>query len=217
MAVDFHREILPPTQAEVLASLAPLLSPHGFYLAGGTSLALQVGHRRSEDFDWFHPDAHLDPLALAATLKSQGVDLEIRGTSRGTLHASWRQVRLTFIAYPYPLLGPLLAWPEVACSLASLADLAGMKLAAVAQRGSRKDFVDIYALGRRAMPLQAMLAHFRNKYAMHNLSHVLVALAYFEDAESEPMPEMLWPEDWATIKRTLQDWLRDTTRAKPSD
>ena len=92
--------------------------------------------------------------------------------------------------------------------LAAVEDIACMKLAAVAQRGARKDFVDVYALGRRRLPLRDMLDLFKQKYSTTDIAHVLAALTYFEDAEREPMPTMLWADDWSKVKRTVRDWVK---------
>jgi hypothetical protein len=87
-----------------------------------------------------------------------------------------------------------------------------MKLSAVAQRGAKKDFVDIYALGRNHRPLAEMLHLYERKYSIENLSHLLYSLVYFDDAERERMPRMLWQADWRSIKRTVQEWVRELAR-----
>ena len=103
------------------------------------------------DFDWFRGQPIEDPLRLAAELQTAALRLTIDRVERGTLHATARSVRVSFLEYGYPLLMPLV---EVSgLRLAALEDIAAMKLAAVAQRGSKKDFVDIYALGQRVRSL----------------------------------------------------------------
>lgn len=83
-----------------------------------------------------------------------------------------------------------------------------MKLAALAQRGSKKDFVDIFALGRRCFSLRQMLDHYRKKYGVDDFAHLLYSLAYFEDADRERMPRMCWDVDWRDMKETLKSWLQ---------
>ncbi len=61
----FHVEVLAPAQRRVLGRLGPVLTARGYYLAGGTALALHLGHRRSVDLDWFTPEPLGDPLGLA--------------------------------------------------------------------------------------------------------------------------------------------------------
>jgi hypothetical protein len=107
----------------------------------------------------------------------------------------------------YPPLQPCNNWPEGNCNLAYLDDLACMKLAAVTQRGSRKDFVDIYELAQRHKPLIDLLGLFQKKYEMENLAPVLMGLVYFEDAESETDPFM-WSGNWQEVKRAISEWVR---------
>lgn len=74
---------------------------------------------------------------------------------------------------------------------------------AVAQRGSRKDFVDIYALLRNHRPLPGLLERYRRRYDVKDVGHVVTALAYFDEAEPEPMPVMLWDVDWSTVREAV--------------
>ncbi len=210
VGVRLHPGVLGRRQLCVLRCLGPFLERSSFYLAGGTALALQIGHRRSVDFDWFSEQPLAEPLQLAAEIEASGVRFEVTSVDRGTLHGLSAGVRLSFLEYRYPLLAPLLPAREPGLRLASLVDLAAMKLAAVAQRGSRKDFVDVYALGR-TLGLEEMLALYRRKYAVRDIGHILVALAYFDDAEKDRMPAMLrgWP--WPHIRQTIQTWVRHVT------
>jgi hypothetical protein len=83
-----------------------------------------------------------------------------------------------------------------------------MKLSAIAQRGSRKDFVALYALGRSGLSLQDMLGWYRQKFDVEDIGHLLYALLYLDDADAERMPRMLWKADWKEIKRTIAGWVR---------
>jgi hypothetical protein len=207
-ALEFHPEVLRPAQLSVLRQLAPVARHEGFRLAGGTALALQIGHRRSIDFAWFRSAAFENPEILAATFRAAGVPFELQQTAHGTLHGLVQGVATSFFHYPYPSLRSPLVWEETDSLLAAPEDIACMKLAAVAQRGARKDFVDLYALGQWRLRLRDMLQLFKEKYSTTDIAHVLAALSYFEDAEREPMPVMLWPDDWPTIKRTIRDWVK---------
>jgi len=211
----FRVEILEKPQLEVLKVLAPALAPHGFYLVGGTAVALRLGHRRSVDLDWFSPDPIPDPLVLAADLQAAGVPIEVVALAPNTLHAALAGVKVSLLTYRYPRLFPLVVWPEIGCSLASLEDLACMKLAAVAQRGSRKDFLDIAALGRAGFTLAAMLEWFKQKYGLRDVGHILVGLCFFDDADSEPMPICLDGVDWGSTQATIRGWVKDYVATTP--
>ena len=120
-----------------------------------------------------------------------------------------RGVRVSFLEYRYPRLRPGLARSGLV--LASLEDIAAMKLAAVTQRGSRKDFVDVFALGRR-FRLEEMLGFYREKYGLEDCGHVLVALSYFDDADGERMPTMIARWSWPSVKAAIRGWVQDAAR-----
>jgi hypothetical protein len=113
-------------------------------------------------------------------------------------------VKVSFLRYTYRLLDELQSTPELPCEIASLRDLACMKLSAVASRGTKKDFVDIWALGEHGFSLPEMVSWYQEKYQTDDVSHILTALSYFDDANPEPMPEMVWSGDWPDIKETIQ-------------
>jgi hypothetical protein len=206
--MKFHDEILSKKQFSVLQKLAPVIQPKDFYLGGGTALAVYFGHRVSVDLDWFTSRPAGDMMIFAQSLRNANFDFEIKQTAPGTLHGIISNVRVTFLEYRYPLLKPLTHWKEVGCSIGPLEDLACMKLSAVAQRGARKDFCDIYALGLKQFSLNEMLDFYRKKFGIQDIGHILYGLAYFDDAENERMPKMLWDVKWTEIKNTIQGWLK---------
>jgi len=89
------------------------------------------------------------------------------------------------------------------CTLASLDDLACMKLSAVAQRGSKKDFIDIYALLKKHRSLKQLLRLYQKKFNGADIAPVLYGLNYFDDAEKQRMPRMVWSVTWEEIKKTI--------------
>lgn len=195
-------------QIAALDQLAGFTSTKGFYLAGGTALSLYFGHRKSVDLDWFSGEKIGDALLLAAQIKEAGIRFEIDTASAGTLHGTVNTIRLTFLEYRYPLLRPFEFVSSPHFKIASLDDLACMKLSAIAQRGARKDFCDIYALGTKHRPLSEMLKLYQKKFGVKDIAPVLYGLNYFDDAECERMPLMLWDVDWITIRKTIQNWLK---------
>lgn len=210
--MTFHPEILSSAQDAVLRRLGPLAAQNGFYLGGGTAVALHLGHRRSDDLDWFTAGPLPDPLALAGALQAAGLAVSQMSAARGTLHCAVNGVRASFLHYRYPLLGPLAPWPERGCALASLEDLACMKLLALLQRGSRKDFIDVYALRDHVPAVAALLELCQRKFGLRDESRLLYALTYFDDAEHEAMPRMLRRADWQRVKKGLRQWVKDYLR-----
>lgn len=174
-----------------------------FYLAGGTGLALQIGHRLSADFDFFSAINLLDAPrreALRRLLAGFG-RIEIDAEEEGTLRVTFDNVPLSFFRYDYPLVEPLVEQDPV--KLASLLDIGLMKLAAVVGRGTKKDFFDLYSLAQESLPLETILEASPRKFpkARDFPVQALRALVYFEDAEDEAMPLLLKTAEWEDVKR----------------
>ena len=87
-------------------------------------------------------------------------------------------------------------------------DLICMKLSAIAGRGARRDFWDVHRmLCETRQPMHAALAMFRSKFASVDVGHVVRALAYFADADAEPMPAGLDEVTWEEMKADLRAWV----------
>ena len=207
--MTLHLDAISDEQKTVLRNLGPVAAEHGFYLARGTAVALQLGHRRSVDLDWFTDKRLSDPMHWAQQLRDAGVGFKTESVDNGTLHGSINGVRVSFLEYRYPLLQSSISWEECETNLAALDDLACMKLSAIAQRGAKKDFVDLYALVREHRPLPVLIELYRQKYKTEDTAHLLYALVYFDDADPERMPACLWDVDWATIKQTVRGWVQE--------
>lgn len=205
-----HESILTDAQKRVLRAVGPFARRAGFYLAGGTAIALRFGHRRSEDFDWFAP-ALSRPDTMLSDLQAEGLSLQETQLEAGTVISRIESVKISFFEFRYPLLGSPDEWSQYDTDVASVRDLAAMKLLAVAQRGSRKDFVDVYELLQSGVALRGMLEDFREKFKTDSIS-ALRGLTYFDDAETEPMPEMLKPLDWRQLRLALEQAVRDVAR-----
>lgn len=183
------------------------MSAEKCYLAGGTAIALMLGHRKSVDLDWFTGNEMQDPAQIVQRMKSHLLNILVPVSNitidKGTIYATANDVRLSILEYHYPLLEQSVDYAEAGCRLAGLDDLSCMKLTAVATRGSRKDFTDIYALLEKHASLQHMFEAYTKKFSDHNISHTVFSLTYFDDAEKEQMPEMLWNVSWDTIKSRI--------------
>ncbi len=171
------------------------------YLAGGTALAMMLGHRRSEDFDWFSPSTFAVET-VAESLSVLGA-LNIAETQKGTFHGFIDGIRVAWLYYPNPLLNALVTLPEVpGLSLASLVDIAVMKWAALSSRSSRKDFIDLYFIAKAGLDVKELVPLLSRKFpgAEINHYHMLKSLSYFDDAEREPWPIMLKQVEWQHVK-----------------
>lgn len=170
-----------------------------FYLAGGTALALQIGHRTSVDLDFFSPD--LDIPTVRETLQGalRGFSPELADSSWGNLVFLARNVRVGFYGYGYPLVDSPLSVENV--SLASVPDIGLMKLDTLLSRASRKDFHDLYAICQR-MSLRDLLDMVPRKFshARDFEAQVVRHFVYFERAEQESPVPLIEEVEWQTVK-----------------
>ena len=202
------REILTESQQALLELLSRVPEVRSFYLAGGTALALLLGHRRSRDFDFFRATDFV-PQGLLTVLRSTG-EVEVLQEAAGTLTVTLRGVPTSFFHYTYPLLRSLRESPW-GIALGDPDDIAAMKLSALAGRGSRKDFIDLYFYAHEIAPLRSAMDRFREKYQGIRVDpyHLLRSLTFFDDAEAEAMPDLLTRVTWDDVKAFFK---AETTR-----
>jgi hypothetical protein len=171
---------------------------------GGTALALHIGHRDSINLDLFgkHNLSHEEILQV---LEDHDLVVIERYTTKSIFACTCNEIKVDIVNFDIQwLLPPII---ENGIKLASLEDIAAMKLKAVAGRGSKKDFVDIFFL-LQLFSLNQMLEMFHKKYP--NIATLLVvkSLAYFVDADSQPMPNMHIPTSWETVQESLINAIR---------
>ena len=188
--------------------LAPVLPVSSdFYLAGGTALALQLGHRISYDLDFFsttNPLGMVERATLARRLQSITPTI-IKHEQDEQLYATIMGIEVSFIYQHHPLLFPLIEVNNL--HLAHPVDIGLMKLSAIKDRGTRRDFVDLYCL-RKVAPLKILFELLPKKYFDRPdfTVHLAYALQYFEDAENDARElRMLQPVKWSDVKRYCID------------
>jgi hypothetical protein len=196
-------ETIPPDTRHLLERLGQLPTVAPFYLAGGSAIALHLGHRISVDLDFFTPQDDYEAEPLVQQLQGVG-NLMIRQQSRGTLNATLEGTLISFFVYPYPLLEEIQTVWNI--RVAGLLDLALMKLVAIGQRGAKRDFVDLYQICHSKYELDDLLQRVPDKFP--NVTYpsylLLRALAYFEDAEPDSMPPMLTTLEWTDVRRFFE-------------
>jgi predicted nucleotidyltransferase component of viral defense system len=194
----WHKEVINKALEGILQELHQASVLDRFYLAGGTGLALHLGHRRSQDLDFFNPEKFNEESLLQELQQLR--EFRLVAKASGTLHAHMQGTKVSFFSYNYPVLYPLEAFLSV--KVADPRDIAGMKISAIASRGTKRVFVDLYAVSRE-YALDQLLEWFKEKFAQANYStiHVLKSLSYFEEAEKDPMPDMLVPLAWEDVKQ----------------
>ena len=196
-----YPQSLYPKTKQVLDGLKNISLFNDFYLAGGTGLALQLGHRKSIDLDFFtktYPkrDTLLSNLKIFRPTIIQ--------EALGTLDTTIDDVKVSFLEYKYPLLTSPINFEGV--NLASVLDIAAMKLSAISSRGSKKDFIDIYFI-LKDFPLDQLFAYFEEKFegVAYQKLHILKSLSFFDDAINEPQPDMLIDVDWEEVKASIEN------------
>ncbi len=212
MRMPIHTEVIPASSVPVLDSLVQSGLLSNFYLAGGTGLALMLGHRRSVDFDFF-TDKNFSEESLLQGFSLMG-NLSVRAKAPETLHLEVGGVKISFLGYKYPLLFPLNELElsnGISVKVADIRDIGCMKISSISSRGSRRDFIDLYAIAE-SYPLSELLRLFDQKYSRtpYNRMHILKSLVYFSDAENEPMPDMLLPMSWNKVKEYFLDEVKKT-------
>ncbi|MEX1000763.1 MAG: nucleotidyl transferase AbiEii/AbiGii toxin family protein [Crocinitomicaceae bacterium] len=195
-----YRNVVTPSTFNIFQNILEKECFQNFFLAGGTSLALQIGHRLSIDLDFFSTQGY-DVEKVKETL-IQEFDAKILGLSNNSLTGLIKGVKVEFISHQYPLLQKLVLIDN--CRLASIPDIAAMKINAVRNRGSKKDFVDLYFLLKRYQ-IQELLEFTNKKYPNHENLMTLKSLLYFDQADSEPDPTFTnEPLNWQEIKSFFQ-------------
>lgn len=193
-----HYETIEPQTLELLRKLQRLPSLRNTRLVGGTSLALQIGHRKSIDLDFFG-EVSVDSIVLTDELRELGNLVVLKASSR--IHICLlNNIKVDIIDYSYPWLEESVYCDNL--NLGGLKDIVAMKLAAITGRGTKKDFIDLYYLSQR-YTLSEMLSFYEQKYPDGTAFMVLKSLSYFDDAEHEPSPFMLDKVDWPEVKKHI--------------
>lgn len=203
-----HTEVLGGIRGYLLADLASLIPCSGSYLAGGTALSLQTGWRESFDFDFFTP-TDFNPSWLLQRLRTLPYPVTPVNVTGGTCDVDVAGVQVSYFYYPYPTYALVNGAPDFpGLRLAGVDDIACMKAIAIAQRGSRKDFYDLYNILREfGHSPETLVDLLVGKFGSTDmLSNVGMALSYFEDAEREVLPKTFVPEDWDAEKGFFRDY-----------
>jgi hypothetical protein len=169
-----------------------------FNLVGGTSLALQIGHRNSIDIDLFG-NQPIDFELFITILKKIG-KTEIFKSSKNILITQINEIKVDFVNYTYPLLEKPFEIDGI--RMLSKKDIAAMKLNAIAGRGSKKDFIDLYFL-LNEFSLREMMDFYCSKYLDGSEFMVYKSLSYFEEANLQPEPKMFKDFNWEICKQKI--------------
>ena len=199
---QLHLSILPSATQKAFLEFIKLgwLRRSRWYLAGGTALALQVGHRQSVDLDFFSPVKTFRSLELERALQGTG-HWQTSYQEAGTIYGSFWKAKVSFIAYPFFIpTARRLRCGSVKMLLPE--DIAVMKIIAISQRGRKRDFYDLFWYCTNREPLGGVIERAITQYPgqQENITHILKSLVYFADAESDPQPQLLFSASWRAVK-----------------
>jgi len=207
-----HWEVVTPPMQRLLFYIGQQPFLDRFYLAGGTALALQIGHRRSVDFDFFSATDELDERSRNEIIS--GVSLfptQVIESVGGNLLMTVDSIRVGFFGYGYPMVDEPLRCENVA--LASLSDIGLMKCDALISRGSRKDFYDLYYL-LKSFEFNSLLQLGEKKYPLFRDFPLMVleSMTVFDNADRDLQPEVFDYTPWEQVKRYFIDQARQLSR-----
>ena len=198
-----HTETITEKNKNLLQKIMKIKELENTRLVGGTALALQLGHRISDDLDFF---GSFDSTCDLSEYFSDIQDVEKTGANRTMQFFNLNGIKVDFVNLEYPWIKDVVNNDGV--RLASIEDIAALKVNAIIGRGTRKDFVDLFFLLKR-FSLKEILSFYEEKYEKRaNIQMALRSMVFFDDAESDPMPVMLKPFDWSAAKERIQDSVR---------
>ncbi|POB11688.1 nucleotidyl transferase AbiEii/AbiGii toxin family protein [Sulfobacillus sp. hq2] len=198
---SMYPQTLHPTTAKLLERVGAELCPPDYLLCGGTALALMLGHRQSEVLDFMTMQAH-NSDSIVQHIYALDPNAEILDRSHYSIHARIQGVNVSYLWQQGIQLDSGPTFQDI--SLASLRTLVVLKCNAIANRGARKDFIDLYALFQTGWSLSNVLEAVATQAPHLNRAHLLRSLTYFDDAEIQPEPLLLTPWTWPEIRRTIE-------------
>ncbi len=187
---------------ELLKKISEVVSINDYYMVGGTALSLQLGLRESYDFD-FCVKGEFNNEILLDELKSIG-NVEVIQNQKGTCDVLLNGVQVSFFYYPNKVLTDFTKTEEMEnLNIASILDIAVMKLVAIGGRGAKKDFFDLYNIIEKCNISVSNLVNGLKQKCGENINYVniIMGLSYFEDAEDEILPNTFVKYNWGDIKK----------------
>lgn len=196
---------------ELLRKFMRIEAFSGLRLVGGTSLALQIGHRKSIDLDFFG-EVDFENINTAKAFADYHT-VKILQKSKNINVFTIDGVKVDFVNYNYPWLQNIKEIDGI--RIAGTKDIAAMKLAAITGRGRKKDFVDIYFL-LKMFTLEEIISFYNEKYHDASTFLALKSLLYFEDADQDVDPEMLITVLWTDIKNHIKNEVKQYFQDNPN-
>ena len=202
--------IIDEDRYKLLKNITEKVSIPNFYMIGGTALSIQLGLRLSYDFDFCVPHEFNNEILLEE-LKQLGT-LEVKQNYKGTCDVILNGVQVSFFYYSSTVINEFVKTEEIQkLRMASILDIAIMKIIAIGGRGAKKDFFDLYnILNKCDITLEQLAVGLIKKCGKNiNYMNIIMGLSYFEDAEQEILPKVFVDFDWEKIKMFFVKFQKD--------
>ena len=202
--------IIDTDRYKLLKNTTEVVTIPEFYMIGGTALSLQMGLRESFDFDFCIPKQFNNEILLEELGKIG--EVKVNQNQNGTCDVILNGVQVSFFYYPNKMINKLVTVPEMPkLKMASILDIAIMKIVAIGGRGAKKDFFDLYNIINRCKITikelaEGLIEKCGNKT---NYVNIIMGLSYFEDAEQEILPKTFVEYDWEEIKKFFINYQKD--------
>lgn len=184
-----HKECFTEDGWRVLKALKGLLAKYDAILAGGTALALRIGHRVSRDLDFFTgKDFRVE--AFISGIRKTGLPFSVISEGEGSLVVEIAGIKFSLFRYEYPFMEKPLLFEDI--RIAGILDIASMKVIAMSQRGTKRDFVDLFFVLHK-LPFHLVAGHMVKRFGRERINpiHVGKSFVYFTDAETDPEPDYI--------------------------
>ena len=179
------QEVLDKKRLELLPKLK-FFKDLWFYLAGWTSLALQYWHRESIDFDFFiNEDIDTEKLFNKILEEFQQEKVVKTYEEKNTLYIEINSIKISFFSYKYDLLKNIIQTDYL--NLASDLDISAMKLWAIQNRATNKDYIDLYYILQKYSLEEIIEAFFKKFWKIVNENYLKKSLVYFDDIIEEDL------------------------------
>jgi predicted nucleotidyltransferase component of viral defense system len=194
-----HRKTVEPNTLSLIYSLQSKNYTNNFLLVWGTALALQIGHRTSTDIDFFSNEK-FDVVSLLNFLREDYNDLTIRNQMSHAVLTEINNIKSDFVFQSSILIDPPVIMENI--RMASMREIAAMKISAIVARGKKRDFVDLYCL-LNSFSLSEILKAFKEKYKDSDTALAMRSLFYYVDADQDLDPKCFFDYDWEKVKKRI--------------
>ncbi len=203
-----HRECFPDEGWTVLKRLKNIFSKHKAVLAGGTALAFHMGHRTSYDLDFFTQEDFRNE-SIISDIRRKGLPFSVISEGKGYLIMEVKGIKCSLFKYDYHFLERPIIYEGI--RIAGIFDIASMKIVAISQRGTKRDFVDLYVI-LQELPFHKIAGHTMRRFGKERINpvHIGKSLVYFTDADSDPEPAYAKGRvvNWDEVKKFFRSHAR---------